>query len=85
MKTVDVHFKEELTQLYPDEWLLLANIVEQKGHIVGGEVILHEKDKRIFTVKAKDLIPQYQHTAHFYTGAPDKRTTSGLLRLTQKQ
>lgn len=84
MKTFDVHFKKELTQLYPNEWVLLANVVEQDGHLVGGEVILHEKDKRIFTVKAKDLIPQHHHTAHYYTGTPDKRATSGLLRLTQK-
>jgi hypothetical protein len=70
---------EQITQLYPNEWVLLANIVEQKGHIVGGEVILHEKDKRIFTVKAKDLIPQHQHTAHFYIGDWSKRATSGLL------
>ena len=66
--------------LYPDEWVLLANVEKKGMDLIGGQVVLHEKDKRTFALKAKALIQGNKGLAHFYTGELPRYGHIGLAR-----
>ena len=70
--------------LYPDEWVLLANVEKRGMDLIGGQVVLHEKDKRTFALKAKALIQENKGLTHFFTGEPTRYGHIGLARKVSK-
>lgn len=66
--------------LYPDEWVLLAYAEKSGRDLLGGQVVLHEKDKRAFALKAKALIQENKGLTHCYTGELPRHGHIGLAR-----
>ena len=70
----------ELKNRFPNQWVLLANTQKNETKIIGGQVLLHEIDKRTFALKAKDLLKKHPAVAHFFTGETATRRHIGLAR-----
>lgn len=70
----------EIKRLYPDEWVLLDKAHKTGATILGGVVLLHEADKRLFALKARDFIKKDAHLTHFFTGELPHRAQTGLAR-----
>lgn len=75
---------EEIKQMYPNEWVLIANTRKNGSQILGGKILLHEADKRVLAIKGKDLIRQNPNVSHFYTGEFPVKAHIGLLRKISK-
>ncbi len=58
---------KEIQTLYPDEWVLIGDPVEQNGDLFG-TVIIHEKNKKDLVQKAVSYPHKYQKTILRYTG-----------------
>ena len=61
-------FVEDIRQLYPNEWVLLADAQTEGVKVLGGRVILHNPDKHQFALEGRDLVKRYQNVRHYYTG-----------------
>ncbi|MBX2929122.1 MAG: hypothetical protein KF852_14895 [Saprospiraceae bacterium] len=73
----------DLKKLYPDQWVLLANPQKKGAVLLGGIVLVHDRDKREFALKAKDLIKEHPGVTHFYTGVIPRHAHVGLAKKTQ--
>jgi len=72
--------KEEIVRLYPNEWVLLANFSKEGVEILGGMVLMHDKDKRNLAQRAQnESFPDTPKTV-YYTGQFPNRRKIGLLR-----
>ena len=72
--------KEEIVRLYPDEWVLLANFRKEGVEILGGKVLMHDKDKRNLAQRAQhESFPDTPKTVYF-TGQLPNRRRIGLLQ-----
>ncbi len=68
--------KEEIKNLYPDEWVLLGNpelddeetLGTVADKLVKGVVLLHSKNKREIADKASEARKNYSSIACVYTG-----------------
>ncbi len=74
--------KAEICALYPDEWVLLTDAQVEGVDVIGGRILLHNKDKRELALMAQQ---QQQALATmskklFFTGTPPKHRRVGLLR-----
>jgi hypothetical protein len=72
--------KNEICERYPDEWVLLFDAQTDGIGVVGGKILLHDKDKRALALKARDIIKKYKNTTHFFAGEKSRHATSGLAR-----
>lgn len=70
----------EIKTLYPNQWVLLANPKKEGAILLGGQVLLHDSDKRAFALKAKDLVKKYRGLTHFFTGEVPSFARTGLAR-----
>lgn len=70
----------EIRQLYPNEWVLIADPQVEGLEIQGGKVLAHDPEKRNMAVQGKDLIRLYARVTHFYTGEVPKTAKIGLIR-----
>ncbi len=70
---------ERIKELYPNQWVLLANTQAKGMNILGGCVILNTPDKHQLALEGRDLVKQYTQVRHFYTGELPKRKHIGLL------
>ncbi|HRI59832.1 MAG TPA: hypothetical protein PK228_08915 [Saprospiraceae bacterium] len=70
----------EIKTLYPNQWVLLANPQKKGVVLLGGQVLMHDSDKREFALKAKDLLTKYAGLMHFFTGETAPRAHTGLAR-----
>jgi hypothetical protein len=74
----------DLKKLYPDQWVLLANPRKKGTSLLGGIVLVHERDKKEFALKAKELIRAHPGATHFYTGETPRHAHAGLAKKTQR-
>jgi hypothetical protein len=70
---------ERIKQLYPNQWVLLADAQVDKMQILGGRVILNASDKHQLALNGRDLVKQHTQVRHFYTGELPHRKHIGLL------
>ncbi|MCY7330224.1 MAG: hypothetical protein LH618_16860 [Saprospiraceae bacterium] len=75
---------EEIRRRYPNEWVLLANPLLEGLEIRGGQVLVHDSDKRNMALQGKDLIRKYARVTHLYTGEIPKNAKIGLIRKTSQ-
>lgn len=59
---------EEIRQLHPNQWVLLADTQMDGVRILGGRVILYHADKHQFALTGRDLVKQHTQVRHCYTG-----------------
>ena len=52
--------------------------------MLGGQVMLYERDKREFALKAKDMIQKNTGLTHFFTGESPRHGHVGLARKVSK-
>ena len=74
---------EAIREMYPNEWVLLAEPRKNGIEILGGIVLLHEADKRNMALRARDLVKKHANVTHFFTGKLPKRSSLGLLQVNQ--
>jgi hypothetical protein len=53
---------EEIKRQYPDEWLLLSDLVESEDglHVLAAEVLYHDPDKRTLAYMDKPRLQEYK-------------------------
>jgi hypothetical protein len=72
---------EMIKKLYPDEWVLVASPKKEGTKIIGGTVLVHDADKRLMALQARDLIKNYPSATHFYTGEILHYAKIGIIKL----
>jgi hypothetical protein len=72
--------KTELIQQYPNEWILLKEPVSDGAELIGGKVLLHDKDKGKLAHKAQHIQLPNSPKRVFYTGTLPKNSKVGLMR-----
>ena len=70
---------EAIKQLYPNQWVLLADAQAEGLNILGGRVILNTPDKHQLALNGRDLVKEHQHVRHFYTGERPHQKHIGLI------
>ena len=70
---------EEIKQLYPNQWVLLADAQAEGLHILGGRVILNAPDKHQLALNGRDLVKEHKQVRHFYTGEYPHQKHIGLI------
>ena len=70
---------EEMREMFPDEWVALADY-EMDGAInITGTVIAHDPDKKSFHKTVRKLMPKYHDIAVRFTGQLIKNPQIPLL------
>lgn len=59
---------DSIKELYPNQWVLLADSKAEGVRILGGRVILNMPDKHQLALNGRDLVKEYANVRHFYTG-----------------
>jgi hypothetical protein len=59
---------EAIKQMYPNQWVLLADAQAEGINVLGGRVILNTPDKHQLALNGRDLVKEYTKVRHFYTG-----------------
>lgn len=70
---------ERIKELYPNQWVLLADTQTEGMKILGGRVILNTLDKHQLALDGRDLVKQHTQVRHLYTGELPHRKHIGLL------
>ena len=70
---------EDIKQLYPNQWVLLADARAEGLHILGGRVILNAPDKHQLALNGRDLVKEHKQVRHFYTGEHPHQKHIGLI------
>lgn len=70
---------EAIKQLYPNQWVLLADAQAEGLHILGGRVILNTPDKHQLALNGRDLVKENKQVRHFYTGERPRQKHIGLM------
>jgi hypothetical protein len=70
---------ERIKQLYPNQWVLLADTQTEGLNILSGRVILNAPDKHQLALNGRDLVKQHTQVQHFYTGELPHRKHIGLM------
>ena len=70
---------EDIKQLYPNQWVLLADARAEGLHILGGRVILNAPDKHQLALNGRDLVKENKQVRHFYTGEHPHQKHIGLI------
>lgn len=76
--------KSELIQMFPNEWLLLKEPVSDGAELIGGKVLLHDKDKGQLAIKAQQVQLPDMPKRVFYTGKVPKNGKVGLMKRISK-
>lgn len=71
---------DSIKSIYPNQWVLIANPQKEGRHLLGGQVLLFDHDKREFALKAKELIRTNVGLTHFFTGELPRQGHIGLAR-----
>jgi hypothetical protein len=71
---------EELSTLYPEEWLLLGNPVFERTKVTGGIVLYHSKDKKEVCYLGKDKTNGYDKITLAYTGIVRPMRRLGIMK-----
>ena len=70
----------EIRQIYPNQWVLLADTQVEGITILGGRVILNDSDKRQLALLGRELVKENNHVRHFYTGVrPNNQKHIGII------
>jgi hypothetical protein len=60
---------EEMKALYPEEWVVVGDPeYDEFDDLIGGVVLMHDKDKRKMAYQAQDLVKSWETFAVIYTG-----------------
>ena len=70
---------EAIKQLYPNQWVLLADAKADGLQILGGRVILNMPDKHQLALNGRDLVKEHKQVRHFFTGEPPHQKHIGLM------
>jgi hypothetical protein len=70
---------ESIKQLYPNQWVLLADAQAEGLNILGGCVILNSPDKHQLALNGRDLVKEHKQVRHFYTGERPHQKHIGLM------
>jgi hypothetical protein len=70
---------EAIKQLYPNQWVLLADAKAEGLHILGGRVILDTPDKHQLALNGRDLVKEHKQVRHFFTGERPHQKHIGLM------
>jgi hypothetical protein len=70
---------EAIKQLYPNQWVLLADSKTEGLHILGGRVILNTSDKHQLALNGRDLVKEHKQVRHFFTGERSSQKHIGLM------
>jgi hypothetical protein len=70
---------ESIKQLYPNQWVLLADAQAEGLNILGGRVILNSPDKHQLALNGRDLVKEHKQVRHFYTGERPHQKHIGLM------
>jgi hypothetical protein len=70
---------ESIKQLYPNQWVLLADAQAEGLNILGGRVILNSPDKHQLALNGRDLVKEHKQVRHFYTGERLHQKHIGLM------
>jgi hypothetical protein len=70
---------EAIKQLYPNQWVLLADAQAEGINILGGRVILNAPDKHQLALKGRDLVKEHKLVRHYYTGERTYQRHIGLI------
>jgi hypothetical protein len=75
---------EDITLLYPDEWVLLGNPIFDGMKILKGQVLAHHQDKRVASMEGGKRREGFKKVTLSYTGDLKLNYHIGLLRNTNK-
>jgi hypothetical protein len=64
---------KQICERYPDEWVVLAEMVFEDGDEEGGEIISavvagHSRGSKQCLVDTRELLKDVEHAAHYWTG-----------------
>jgi hypothetical protein len=71
---------QEIKSNFPNEWILLGNPQFADNTVIGGEVLLHGKDKTELAIQGKSLRTQYEMLKFIYTGTFKPARRIGVLK-----
>jgi hypothetical protein len=71
---------EQLSALYPEEWLLLGNPIFERTKVMGGIVLYHSKDKKEVCYLGKDKTDGYDKITLAYTGVSRPMRRLGIMK-----
>jgi hypothetical protein len=71
---------QEIKLNFPDEWILLGNPQFSDSTVIGGEVVLHGKNKTELAQKGSLLRENYQMLKFIYTGQMPVTRRIGILK-----
>jgi len=71
---------EQVTKLYPNEWVLLGNPEIENSLILGGVVLYHSKDKKEVCYIGRDKTADFSKVTIAYAGDLKKNRKIGILR-----
>jgi hypothetical protein len=73
---------EEIKNLYPDEWVLIANPIldENKFEVEAGIPLFHSQDKKEVCYIGRDKTSEFEKITLIYTGNPkNTRKITGIF------
>ena len=70
---------DAIKELYPNQWVLLADAQAEGINILGGRVILNAPDKHQLALNGRDLVKEYQQVRHYFTGERPHQKHIGLI------
>jgi hypothetical protein len=71
---------ETIKKIHPNEWVLVASPKKEGSKIIGGTVLVHDADKRLMALQARDLIKNHPSATHFYTGEMPHYAKIGIIK-----
>ena len=78
-ETKDYLSVETIKELYPNQWVLLADAQTEGLNLLGGRVILNAPDKHQLALNGRDLVKDHKQVRHLYTGEFPKHKHIGLI------
>ena len=70
---------DAIKQLYPNQWVLLADAKADGLQILGGRVILNTPNKHQLAINGRDLVKEHKQVRHFFTGERSSQKHIGLV------
>jgi len=80
--TMNILNIDEITKLYPDEWVLIGNpeMDEKQIDVVAGIPVFHSKDKKEVCYMGRDKTAGFDKITLIYTGKPNPtRKVTGIF------
>ena len=71
----------EIKQLFPDEWILLADpVLDKNFEILRAIVLFHSKDKREICYKGREKVKEFNKISVVYTGQYNIQRRIGIMK-----